>query len=115
MSNLNMSRPEGRQTPRYRLRLDSWVSIDSGHQYGGVVMDVSHRGCRLHSFMPVRDGMACQLQLRLPGNVAPLLISGATVRWIHQALCGIEFLLLDPLEAERLDQMMMTLPSTAST
>ncbi len=56
--------------------------------------------------------MACQLQLRLPGNGTPLLISGATVRWTHQALCGIEFLLLDPLEAERLDRMMMTLLSS---
>ena len=108
-----MSRPERRQTPRYRLRLDSWVSVDSGHQYGGVVMDVSHRGCRLHSFMPVMNGMACQLQLRLPGNVAPLFISGATVRWTHQAQCGIEFLDVNPLEAKRLDQM-MTLLSTAS-
>lgn len=61
---------ERRRMPRCALRVDSWVSMENGRQYGGLVTDLSKSGCRVHSFIPLIDGMPLQLQLRLPGDVA---------------------------------------------
>lgn len=88
--------------------------MENGRQYGGLVTDLSTSGCRVHSFIPLRDGMPLQLQLRLPGDVVPLRIGRAAVRWTHQAFFGVEFLAVDPGEEQRLRRVMATLlPSPA--
>ena len=83
--------------------------MENGRQYGGLVTDLSTSGCRVHSFIPLRDGMPLQLQLRLPGDVVPLRIGRAAVRWTHQAFFGVEFLAVDPGEEQRLRRVMATL------
>lgn len=83
--------------------------MENGRQYGGLVTDLSKSGCRLHSFIPLKDGMPLQLQLRLPGDVAPLRIGQAAVRWTHQTFFGVEFLAIDPDESRRLHRVMATL------
>ena len=88
--------------------------MENGRQYGGLVTDLSTSGCRVHSFIPLRDEMPLQLQLRLPGDVVPLRIGRAAVRWTHQAFFGVEFLAVDPGEEQRLRRVMATLlPSPA--
>jgi hypothetical protein len=100
---------ERRRMPRCALRVDSWVSMEKGRQYGGLVTDLSRSGCRVHSFIPLIDGMPLQLQLRLPGDVAPLRIGRAVVRWTHKAFFGVEFLAIDPNEEQRLHRVMANL------
>ncbi len=95
---------ERRRMPRCALRVDSWVSMENGRQYGGLVTDLSKSGCRVHSFIPLIDGMPLQLQLRLPGD-APLQIGRAAVRWTHQAFFGVEFLAIELDEEQRLHRV----------
>ncbi len=50
--------------------------------------------------------MPLQLHLRLPGDVTPLQIGRAAVRWTHHAFFGVEFLVIDPDEEQRLHRVM---------
>ena len=68
----------------------------------GVVYDVSIKGMRLSSEVPINLGDQLTVQLRVPKQPAPLTIERATVRWAKDNTFGLEFMHVTALATARL-------------
>lgn len=60
----------------------------------GLLKDVSLGGSSIIGTVPVSVGMELMVQLSVPGDLEPLLISRALVKWVKGREFGIEFELL---------------------
>jgi hypothetical protein len=59
--------------------------------------------------------MQLAMQLHVPGELQPILIENAAVRWSGSAGIGLEFLTLAPSHQDRLNRMIQQLqPKTVS-
>ena len=72
----------------------------------GVVYDVSLKGVRVSSEVPIRPGDQVTLLLRLPKQITPLAVERATVRWAEGQTFGLEFMHLTSLAAARLQRFL---------
>ncbi|HMU54716.1 MAG TPA: PilZ domain-containing protein [Nitrospira sp.] len=90
---------ELRRTPRLRipvpfacsfsrLGLARWRFGDRGGH--GVVFDLSVRGARVMSPLPVNEGDELAISLRLPNHPTTMSLD-ATVRWHQDHMFGLEF------------------------
>lgn len=74
-----------------RIGLTRWLSED---RHGlGVVLDVSLKGARVMSAVPMRPGDKLAVSLRLPNQLATMN-TDATVRWGKDQTFGLEFVTL---------------------
>ena len=95
---------ERRQHARYRVDLAATFSND--HTCGfGVITDVSARGCRVESKVPIAPGNVGQLLIDLPDCPAPLKVSQALVRWVRGQEYGLEFIRLEPADEGWLNRL----------
>ena len=60
----------------------------------GLLKDLSVGGGSITGMVPVSVGMELTVQLSVPGNSEPLLISRALVKWVKGLEFGVEFELL---------------------
>jgi hypothetical protein len=62
-----------------------------GTVYEGLLKDLSVGGGGITGTVPVSVGMVLRVQLCVPGELEPLLIDRALVRWVKRLEFGVEF------------------------
>jgi hypothetical protein len=76
--------------------------VSEGLNGKGVTYNLSTKGCGVRSDTPAAQGTYMALQIRLPGNPAPMSIEMAVVRWSRQTEFGADFVTMSEAEQERL-------------
>jgi len=84
------------------IGLKKWATINRGGL--GVVCDLSVAGARMLSETVLAPGDEIAISLRLPQQRVSTFIDRATVRWVKDSVFGVEFSLLSPIAATRLDK-----------
>lgn len=82
--------------------LKKWATVNRGGL--GVVCDLSVAGARMLSEAVLAPGDEIAISLRLPHQRVSTFIDRATVRWVKDSVFGVEFSLLSPVAATRLDK-----------
>ncbi len=80
-----------RKFPRFHVELRcSFV----GDQFTGegTLLDLSMEGCRVRSDTPVIKGMYVELFINLLGQIPPLPVELAVIRWSEGPVFGLEFI-----------------------
>ncbi len=75
------------------------MSHESGE---GLLLDLSVVGCRIESVRQLPVNTYLSLRLLISPNELPILVDLAAVRWTCGTNCGVHFLSIQPLQAERL-------------
>jgi len=104
-----------RKHPRFSVSLSSTLVHKDHFRHAGSVRNLSAKGCRVDSIISPFTGMQLAMQLHVPGELQPILIENAAVRWSGSAGIGLEFLTLAPSHQDRLNRMIQQLqPKTVS-
>jgi c-di-GMP-binding flagellar brake protein YcgR len=82
--------------------LKKWATVNRDGL--GVVCDLSVGGVRMLSEAALAPGDEIAISLRLPHQRGATFIERAMVRWVKDFVFGIEFALLSPVAATRLDK-----------
>lgn len=75
----------------------------------GSIRDLSWKGCRMESLINPFTGMQITVLLHIPGEVNPIIIENAAVRWCGTHGIGIEFLTLSQPDQDRLRRIIKQL------
>lgn len=70
------------------------------------MMNLSQRGCAIHSDTPVFDDMLITLQFTPSEAQSPVSIELGRVRWAILHEFGVEFLMIQPKERRRLERFL---------
>ncbi len=92
-----------RHTPRNRVECPVFFAVEdvSG---AGMVFNLSDEGCAVESVIAVpHDGYA-SLSLTLPGEIEPVVIELARIRWVTQTAFGCQFRILSHTARKRLQR-----------
>lgn len=100
-----------RKFPRFSASISSTLVQRDRLKYNAALRDVSVKGCRVESVIRPFTGMQLEVSLQLPGEVTPITITNAAVRWTGSHGIGIEFLTIAPPQLERLTQLITKLSS----
>lgn len=100
-----------RRHQRFPVRLQSVVSGSSRVQWAGTVLNLSKGGCLIQTDAKVYSGMYISLRLEIPGEVSPIMVARAAVRWNRNNEIGVGFMSVEPPHKDRLEQMMERLKS----
>ncbi|MGH7183065.1 MAG: PilZ domain-containing protein [Nitrospiraceae bacterium] len=98
-----------RKYPRFSVSLSSTLVHKDQFRHAGSIRNLSIKGCRVESVVSPFTGMQLTVQLHVPGEATPILISNAAVRWSGSSGIGLEFLTVDPPHQDRLDRMIQQL------
>ena len=98
-----------RKYPRFPVSFSSTLVHQNRFRHAGSVRDLSAKGCRVESILSPFTGMQLALQLHIPGELQPIMIDNATVRWSGSAGIGVEFLTIAPPHQDRLNIMIQQL------
>ncbi|HKY72327.1 MAG TPA: PilZ domain-containing protein [Nitrospira sp.] len=91
-----------------RIPVDYAGSFVGGYLRGkGVILDLSIAGCRVSSPSVVTTGDILGVLIELPGREHPLYITRTVVRWTTATEFGMEFILMDLHDRQRLDHMVL--------
>lgn len=82
----------------YRVSL-SPSSITAGE---GRLLDLSAEGCRIEAQQELPVNTYLSLRLIISAHELPILVDLAAVRWVRGTNCGVHFLAVQPLQAQRL-------------
>ena len=102
-----------RKHPRFTVSLSSTLVHKDQFRHAGSVRNISAKGCRVDSMISPFTGMQLTVQLHVPGETTPILISNAAVRWSGSSGIGLEFLTIAPPHQDRLDHMIQQLQPKA--
>ena len=102
---------EQRRYLRQPVRVETMFSPDGTQIEDGLVLDLSHGGCRIVSAWQPSVGSFLQLQLR-PANHTFILISQAAVQWVKDGVFGVAFTQVPDLEAGTLTRFLWSFPTT---
>jgi hypothetical protein len=103
-----------RKYPRFSVSLSSTLVHKDQFRHAGFVRNLSIKGCRVESVIRPFTGMQLTVQLHIPGEAIPILISNAAVRWSGSSGIGLEFLTVAPPHQDRLDCMIQQLQPKTS-
>src|SRR5205807_10273576 len=116
---------EGAMNRRKHLRYHVELQCSfAGDRYAGkgTVLDLSMEGCRVRSDTPFFKGVYVELFIMLLGQIQPLPVELAVIRWSTGIVSGLEFIrIVDGHQArlrhyvQDLEQMLMALGPTTST
>ena len=96
-----MVEQERRRSARYRIH--GSISFSGDQIRGsGQIYNLSATGCAVGTPCHVPRGSQLRMSLQL-GDVEPVMIDTAVVRWIHQYTFGVEFILADTAHVTRLE------------
>ena len=98
-----------RKHPRFPVSFSSTLVHKDHFRHAGSVRNLSVKGCRVDSIISPFTGMQLTVQLHIPGELQPIVIDNATVRWSGSAGIGLEFLTITPPHQDRLDHMIQRL------
>jgi hypothetical protein len=94
-----------RQAVRFNIHRP--VSFCSGTAEGeGTVIDLSQRGCRVKSDVPIGIGSMMCMFIVVSSNLMPITIGMATVRWATNGEFGVQFIRVNSQQQERLRALM---------
>ena len=82
---------------------------------GGLVSELSSRGCKMVSDELMLPGMTVALHIQLPDQYAPLKVDLAEIRWAQGEDCGMEFQRMRLEEKELAEQFPEYRPYAAVT
>lgn len=94
-----------RKWRRFPVELSSSVS-STGPEWSGTAINLSHQGCAIHSSTPVHNGDYLHVLIFPGANQTPIEVEVAQVRWAASEQFGVEFLILAPCEAIRLQNLL---------
>ena len=100
-----------RRDQRYPVRFRSSFQSANLIAGDGTVQDLSIRGCKIATSVPVQPGTALELRIRIDSTEAPppLNVRHAVVRWFRNGTVGLEFIGLAPDEWVRLQDLVREL------
>lgn len=90
-----------RYTPRIALKCAASI-LGTGFLGEGQVFDVSVLGCRLMTPENMKPGDAIKLKFQLPIKGGSISVQLAAVKWVRDLEFGVEFIIMDPDDKERL-------------
>ncbi len=93
---------ERRQQQRVPVCYLSTFSIEKKTVRNAVVLDLSVGGCRVHSTALVDPGTEVDLQIGLPNQPVPFIVTRALIRWAGQREFGVSFMSVRPGDHEPL-------------
>src|SRR5262245_51754545 len=97
-----------RQYPRIPASLSGRLVFED-QPYAIKYVDLSRKGCRIKGVFQVVPGIPVDLFLYAPGEVTPLFIPRAMVRWSTADGIGLEFPDLTMFDQHRLDLLLTQL------
>jgi hypothetical protein len=100
-----------RRCARYSVHFQSTLSTPQIPAGNGTAVDLSIRGCRVQSFIPVIRGIRMKLSIDVQEPKTVIEIDQAVVRWVTGQEFGLEFASITPEQFERLTKVIQQLPS----
>lgn len=100
---------EQRQHPRFPVQFRSSFSSANLVSGQGTLGDLSIRGCRVISEVPVKVGTVLQLRIEVVDHEPAVQVNQAAVRWARDGGFGVEFMSLTPDEWARLQHVVKEL------
>lgn len=103
-----------RKSPRYHVELRCAFAGDR-YTGEGTVLDLSMEGCSVRSDTPFLKGAYIELFITLLGQIPPLPIELAVIRWSAGPLSGLEFIRIADGHHARLRHYVQDLEQTLLT
>jgi|APFre7841882590_1041340.scaffolds.fasta_scaffold168884_2 hypothetical protein len=100
-----------RRCARYSVHFQSTLSAAHLPEGNGTAVDLSIRGCRVRSFIPVIPGLRLKLSIVIPDPDTVIEIDQAVVRWVTGQDFGLEFATITPIQFEQLTKAIQQLPT----
>jgi hypothetical protein len=100
---------ERRQTLRVKVQFRSSFSAPKAVEGDGMVVDLSHTGCRIATLVQVSCGTNLVVQLMLPDDLPPITVKSCIVRWSRNHEFGVQFLELREQDHARLARFVGTI------
>ena len=86
-----------------RVRVEYVVSLSGDRIRGhGIVLDLSVAGCKARNPVVVNWGDCFGVLIDVPRYETPLYVDLAVVRWVHDQEFGLEFIRMQPVDQQRL-------------
>ena len=98
-----------RRHQRFPVHFHSAFSGPKLSESVGTIVNLSESGCCVHTDTQVYTGIQLTLHLHVPGEVPPIHIEKAAVRWSRERELGVGFITVAPSYQERLDQLLARL------
>ena len=100
------SMTEMRKFVRFQTEFPATFAGD--HTGTGIIYNLGLGGCKMVSDQTVKSGALLSLDLTVPEQSTAITIRAATVQWIMDFEFGVEFLEMQALERDRLEQFLAT-------
>jgi hypothetical protein len=98
--------PEQRQIPRYQVDCPVTFVVDDVPGTG-TVFNLSEEGCAIETVVAVPADGYVSLCITLPGDVEPVVVDLARVRWVTRTEFGCEFRILGRSARKRLQRFLV--------
>lgn len=102
-----------RKCKRFPVSIPSTLVQRDKFRFKGSVRDLSVRGCRVESMISPFTGMQVTVVLHVVGEVSPVTIENAAIRWCGSHGIGMEFLSVAKADQDRLNRIVQHLESTS--
>lgn len=83
-----------------------FFSADGPNEWSGTAINLSRKGCAIHSTRPVQTGDYLHVLIFPCVNQAPIEVELARVQWAENEQFGVEFMTLAPRDAIRLQDFL---------
>jgi hypothetical protein len=103
-----------RKFKRYPVSIPSTLVHKDHFRHKGAIRDISTKGCRVESLLNPFTGMQVTLLLHVPGEVNPITIENAAIRWCGAQGVGMEFLVVAKQDEDRLGRIIQQLEARVS-
>lgn len=100
-----------RRYARYPVHFQSTLSTSQIPEGNGTAVELSIRGCRVRSFIPVIPGLRMKVSIDIGKPDVVIEVDQAVVRWASGEHFGLEFASITPEQFERLTAVIQQLPS----
>ena len=104
-----MKTTDRRAAPRLRVQFRTEFADASKLEGIGTMLDLSLHGCHIESPAAVVPGFSLELRIYLPDLEGPMIIQGASVKWVSGLMFGAAFLRLTEAGRQRVEQVINTL------
>ena len=99
------TRKEKRKCRRVPVDFSCLCSAE-GPEWSGTAVNLSREGCAIRSARPVHQGDDLGVLIFPCANQTPIGVGVARVRWATQEQFGVEFMMLAPRDATRLQDLL---------
>ena len=98
-----------RAAPRFRVQIQTILSVATTLEGSGTLLDLSRSGCRVESPVSVAPGVTLGVRIYVPNQERPLVVEAARVQWVSGRVFGLAFSRIKDDERERLGDTIATL------